>query len=112
MARDFTKAREKSRAAADAAVGDRLDEITRQADELEGIFDELKLTDKETYDGLIKIVEQATKKNESIASVIDNLKSLGQAGIKLAGVIGNITSGGSVSALRAALKLPKKNPGS
>ena len=113
MARDFSKARKKAREAGDAAVGDKLDEVTQQASNMEEIFDELKLTDQATYDELIKIVEDATSKNQSVASVVDRLKDLGKAGKKLAGSITrvasesalDIASGGSLGALRKALKL-------
>ncbi len=106
MPRDFKKAREKSRNAADDAVGDKLDKINEQADKLRGVFDALKLTDQATYDGLIEIVESATAKNESIASVIDRVKALGEAGVELAGTIGNLSSGGALAVLSRALNLP------
>jgi len=106
MARDFTKAREKARKAADAAVGGRLDEITQQAKDLEKIFDDLKLTDRETYDELIRIVEDATNRNESVASVVERVKALGAAGATLAGQIAGIASGGGgLKAVRSALGL-------
>lgn len=106
MARDFTEARKKARKAGDNAVGDRLDKINQQATELAGIFDELKLNDQATYDGLVKIVKEATAKNESIASVIDNVKALGKAGAKLAGNLTNLSSGNAIEVLTRALKLP------
>lgn len=105
MARDFSKAREKARAAGDAAVGDKLDKVTQQVAEMEKIFDELKLTDQATYDELIEIVEDATAKNESIANVVDRVKALGKAGKKLAGSITSVASGGSLGILRTALGL-------
>ena len=73
MARDFGEARKKAREAGRHAVGNKLEEINEQADELEGIFDTLKLTDQETYDELTKIVKEATAKNESVASVIERV---------------------------------------
>jgi hypothetical protein len=105
MPRDFRKAREKAKKAGRKAVGNKLEEINEQADELEGIFDALKLTDQETYDELVKIVKEATAKNESVASVIARVKELGAAGVKLAGTIADISSGGTLAALRGALKL-------
>ena len=106
MARDFSKASKTAEAAADAAVGDKLDKITQQATDMEKIFDDLKLTDQATYDELVKIVEDATKKNESLASVVDRLKALSAADGKLAGQIGGIASGGGgLQAVRAALGL-------
>ena len=105
MARDFSNAREEARTAADAAVGDRLDAITQQAAQLEEIFDDLKLTDRATYDRLIQVVQDATARNESIASVIDRIKAFSAAGLNLAGKIGDIASGGTLATLRTALKL-------
>lgn len=92
-------------AEADAAVDGDLAQITAQADQLRGIFEGLKLTDQATYDELIKVVEDATEKNESIASVVDHLQALGEAGKKLAGSITSVASGGSLGVLRTALKL-------
>ena len=105
MARDFGAARQKAREVGRRAVGDKLEKIDEQADELEGIFDALKLTDRETYDELTKIVKEATAKNESVASVIDRVKELGAAGATLAGTIAHISSGGTLAALRGALNI-------
>jgi hypothetical protein len=105
MPRDFGAAREKARNAGREAVGDQLDQITEQADGLEGIFDGLKLTDRGTYDALTKIVEEASAKNESIASVIERVKELGAEGAQLAGKIANLSSGGSLAAVKLALKI-------
>ena len=88
---------------ANAATDDELNEIQGQAAQLQGIFDDLKLTDKATYDQLINIVEEATQRNESIAAVIDRVKALGAAGMKLAETIGNLSSGGALTVLRQAL---------
>jgi predicted HAD superfamily phosphohydrolase len=104
-------------AEADDVVKDDLDQITAQADQLRDIFDELKMTDPATYDELIKIVDDATAKNESVASVVDRLKALGAAGKKLAGSIANVasgaalnvTSGGAIGILQAALKSKLKS---
>jgi hypothetical protein len=99
------EARAKARRQADGKVDDDLAQITVQADQLRGIFDGLKLTDQATYDELIKIVEDATAENESVASVVDRLKTLGEAGVKLADSITSVASGGSLGVLRTALKL-------
>jgi biopolymer transport protein ExbD len=99
------EARAKARRQADDKVDDDLAQITVQADQLRGIFDGLKLTDQATYDELIKIVADATAKNESVASVVDRLKTLGEAGVKLAGSITSVASGGPLGILSTALKL-------
>ena len=64
---------------ADKAADPELQKITAEADQLRTIFDELKLTDKATYDQLVRVVDEATQKNESIAGVITRLKALGSA---------------------------------
>ena len=90
---------------ANAATDDELNKILDQAGQLQEIFDALKLRDKATYDQLIKIVEGATQRNESIAAVIDRVKNLGAAGMKLAETVENISSGVSLAVLRQALNL-------
>jgi len=113
----LAKARAKAKAQADGVVNDDLDQITAQADQLQGIFNDLKLTDPATYDELVKIVDEANANNESIASVVDRVKALGAAGTKLAssitnvasGAALNVASGGAMGVLQAALKLTPKS---
>ena len=105
MARDFGAAREKARKAGRKAVGDQLDQITEQADALQGIFDGLKLTDPATYDALTDIVKEASAKNESLASVIDRVKELGAGGAQLAGKIAGLSGGGALALLVRALRI-------
>jgi hypothetical protein len=105
VGRDFKEARKRAREAADEAVGDKLDAILQVADQLEDIFDELELSDKDTYDGLTEIVRDATEKNESIAAVIERVKALGEVGQELAVKITEITSAGALAAVRGALNV-------
>ena len=86
---------------ADAATD--LDQVTAQATALKQAFDDLMLTDKETYDKLVEIIKDATNRNEAMASVVDRLKSLGEVGKTLADTIGSLARGGSIGALRSAL---------
>ena len=79
-------------------------DLADEAAQLQGIFDELKLNDEATYNKLIEIVNQATQKNEAIASVIERVKSLGEAGMGLLETVEKISSGGALAALRTALK--------
>ena len=95
-------ARAKARAEADKAGDPDLDQLNKDVAELRGIFDDLKLTDKETYDKLIAIVEEATRKHERLASVIKNIKALGDAGKAL---VTKVAKAGSIGALRTALRL-------
>ena len=75
-----------------------------EAAQLQGIFDDLKLNDEATYNKLIEIVDKATQKNEAIASVIDRVKGLGEAGMRLLETVEKVSSGGALAALRTALK--------
>ena len=84
---------------ADAAIGDKLNQIQGQAAQLRKIFDHLKQKDKATYDQLIRIVEEATKKNESTAVVIGRLRDLGV-------LVEQISSATTLVGLRQALNLP------
>lgn len=105
MGRDFREARRKAREAADEAVGDKLDAILDVAAQLEGIFGELELSDQETHASLIKIVRDATEKNESLATVIDRVRDLGDVGQELAERIAEVTSAGALAAVRGALNV-------
>ncbi len=95
---------DRAKAAADAATQAELDKIKAEANNLAAIFDELKLTDEATYKQLIAVVDDATHRNESLANVITRLKSLGEAGKKLFDTVGNLSTGGALKAVRAALK--------
>ena len=93
----------RSKAKADAAADPQLEAILGEADRLTKVFDDLKLTDPATYDSLKQIVQEATNRHESVASVIDRVKALGQAGQGLATRIAGLSSGGGLAALRGAL---------
>ena len=105
MGRDFREARRKAKEAADEAVGDKLDAILQVAAHLEEIFHELELSDQEVYDGLTEIVRDATEKNESLATVIDRVRTLGEVGQELATRIADVTSAGALAAVRGALNV-------
>lgn len=105
---DFKKlideAAAKAKAKADAPTKDELEDIEAQADKLASIFNDLETIDPATYEQLIKVVEAATQKNESVAVVVDRLKALGEVGKKLAVSVGNLSSGGALKAVLEALK--------
>ena len=82
--RDFAEARRRARKAANKAVGDELDRIVAGADELQQVFDDLKLQDEATYEQLTSIVRDAADRNESIGQIIDRLKAIGELGSRLA----------------------------
>jgi hypothetical protein len=105
---DFRKrveeSRKKAKETADKEAEKDLDAVYEKVDELDGIFNDLELQDKETYDHLITVVEKATGRNESLAEVVDRLKTLGEAGIKLAAAAGNVTGPGALKMVLKALK--------
>lgn len=98
------KARKTAKDKADRATEDELSAILEKADDLEGIFNELKLSDQATYDELITIVENATEKNEAIAAVVDRLKALGETGKKLAATVGDVAGAGALKMVLKALR--------
>jgi hypothetical protein len=98
------KSRENARKVADEQTDKDLKVILENVDDLEGIFNGLKLNDQAAYDQLIAVVEKATERNESIATVVDRLKALGEAGMKLAATAGNVTGPGALKAVLEALK--------
>ena len=89
---------------ANAVTASDLAEINQQADDLCAIFQQLKLSDQVTYDILVAIVDEATKRNEAISEVVTRFKALGQAATMLAARIESLTPGGALSALSKALK--------
>ncbi len=87
----FEEARRKAREAAEAAADKRLDGIVAKADGLAREFSELKLTDEATYRQLIRIVQEATERNESIGQIAERFKALGGIGSRLAKEIAKLT---------------------
>ena len=60
--RNFDKARERARKAANEAVGDELDRIVAGTDELQQVFEALKLKDEASYEQLTGIVRDAASR--------------------------------------------------
>ena len=98
------RARRAAREAADNETEEELKAVLGKADELEGIFKDLKLADQETYDQLITVVEKATERNDSIATVVARLKALGEAGKKLAATAGNVSGAGALKTVLEAMR--------
>ena len=101
---DMENAAETAAKNAGETTGPVFADLADEAAQLQGIFNELKLNDEATYSKLREIVDEATQKNEAIASVIERVKSLGEAGMGLLQTVENISSGGALAALRTALK--------
>ena len=89
--RDFKEARRTAREAANEAVGDRLDHIVAGADELQQVFEDLKLKDQATYEQLTSIVREAAERNESIGQIVERLKVIGEVGSRLAEKVVGLT---------------------
>ena len=89
--RDFDEARRRAREAANKAVGDKLDRIVAGTDELQQVFDDLKLQDEATYEQLTSIVREAAERNESIGEVVERLKAIGEVGRRLAERVAGLT---------------------
>lgn len=51
-----------------------------------------KVADQEVYDKLIKVVNKATKNNESLAQLKNRLESLGKEGLKVAKKVADLIS--------------------
>ncbi len=98
------QAREKAIGEADRQTQIELDLVLREAAELDGIMDDLKLNDQATYDKLMTVVQEATDQNLEIAAVVDRFKALGRAGGKFASVIGNLSGAGALKTVLKALK--------
>jgi hypothetical protein len=101
--KEMLEASEAAKKKADAAADSQLAAVMQQADELKETFDALKLNDQATYDKLVAIVEEATATNESMASLVSRVKSLGGTAVGLAGTIGGIASGGGLAGGAGAL---------
>ena len=89
--RDFDEARRRAREAANEAVGDKLDRIVAGTDELQQVFEALKLKDEASYEQLTGIVRDAADRNESIGQVVDRLQVIGQVGRRLAEKVAGLT---------------------
>ena len=89
---------------ANAATSSELAKINERADDLRAISQKLKLSDPITYDKLVAIVDEATRRNEAISEVVTRVKALGPAAVKLAARIESLTPGAALSTLSKALK--------
>ena len=71
------KSAEEARALLDEEIKKVMDEVTR--------IDELKpdTADQETYNKLTQVVQEATSKNHSIATLKENVEKLGQGAVSL-----------------------------
>ena len=72
-------------------MGDKLDRIVAGTDELQQVFEALKLTDEASYEQLTGIVRDAADRNESIGQVVDRLKVIGEVGSWLAEKVAGLT---------------------
>lgn len=107
MSDDFKKlidaAAASAAATADATSKVALDLLLEQANTPAAIFRALKLTDAQTYDDLIHVVDAATRKNEAIGSVVERLQNLGKVGAQLATQVANLSGPGAVAGILSLL---------
>jgi hypothetical protein len=106
MTEDFRKlidaASQKARDKADAATGDQLDAISKQAEGLAAICSNMKLTSPAEYEALVKLVKEATTRNESADQILARVQSagaLGQTLVAAAGSIGTLGAGALIQTL-------------
>ena len=90
-AEELRQGAERARKAANEAVGDELDRIVAGTDELQQVFEALKLTDEASYEQLTGIVRDAADRNESIGQVVGRLQVIGQVGRRLAEKVAGLT---------------------
>ena len=102
--REMEEASKESARTADEAIPDQIEEIGKQAERLTMTFRNLKMTDQETYDALVAIVDESTQRNLSIGEVVTRVKALGEAGKRLAGTIENLSPRGALAMLTKTLK--------
>ncbi|MCY4374823.1 MAG: hypothetical protein OXC31_13710 [Spirochaetaceae bacterium] len=89
---------------ANATTDPALAAINKQADDARAIVQNLKVSDQPTYNKLVEIVDDATRRNEAIGAVVGRVKILGQVGVELAEKIGGMTTAGvAISALKNML---------
>lgn len=98
------RAREIAKDAANKATEKELGGILDRADELDAIFDKLKLTDPEVYDELIAGVEKATQQNLSLAAFVGRLQTLAAAGQNLINTLGNISGAEALRHIKEAIQ--------
>lgn len=100
------KMREASAAArehADGLTDDQLEAIAGQAEKLNQIVTDLLLTDEATYQELVGIVDESTRRNQSIGEIVERIKELGDAVEDVVTVVESLTPAKALSALRASL---------
>ena len=81
-----------------------MEEISGQAGQLTEIFSNLELSDEATYQALVAIVDNATRRNQSVGEIVERVRALGDAAEEVVGVIESMTPAGALSALGKALK--------
>lgn len=82
MRAELEKQSEEAAIETDEMLKEELDTLkSATAADMEGL--KPKITDKETYDKLIKAVKESTDKNESLAQLEARLKTLGKTAIKV-----------------------------
>ena len=89
---------------ADGLADGQLEEISDQTKQLTEIFSNLELSDEANYQALVAIVDDATRRNQSIGEIVERFRAVGAAAEEVVGVIESLTPAGALSALGKALK--------
>ena len=88
---------------ADELTDDELEEIAGQANKLNEILTNLQLTDGATYQELVGVVDDATRRNQSIGEVVDRIRALGNAFEDVVTVIESLTPAKALTMLHESL---------
>ena len=100
------KMREASTAAqkhADELTDDQLEAIAGQVKKLNEILTNLQLADEATYQKLVGIVDEATRRNQSIGEIVERIRALGDAFEDVVTVVEGLTPAKALSTLRESL---------
>ena len=100
------KMREASTAAqehADELTDDQMEAIAGQVKKLNEILTNLQLADEATYQELVGIVDEATRRNQSIGEIVERIRALGDAFEDVVTVVESLTPAKALSTLRESL---------
>ena len=101
--KEMRKASKAATERADALADDQLQAIAGQSARLKKIVTNLELTDDATHQKLVGIVNDATRGNESLGSVIERIRELGGAAGEVVSVVESLDPAKALSVLRDSL---------
>ena len=101
--KEMREASEAAKERADAMADEQLQAIAGQSGRLNEIVTNLELTDDATYQKLVGIVDDATRRNESLGSFVERIRELGGAAGEIVSVVESLDPAKALSALRDSL---------